>query len=168
MRKALILLALTVLLVGCTSMGQPKETWTAKVEESYGDGLVKIDVVGLEHGGSLFGGFGIVGVSLLIGNESSKPAVIAWSKSAIEYNSGSYQVFLSGQKFMDAGRDVPDRVIGAGSRISIGVYPADNVYYADGWKMKPIKTSRLSCLIYVKVEGEERYYTLHVDITPVQ
>jgi hypothetical protein len=173
MKKTLMLLTLMVMiLAGCMSMGQPKETWTFQVEESYNDDLMKIQVLGLEHGGSLFAGFGVVGVDLSIQNASSKPAVIVWKKSALEFNRSSHQVFLAGQKYADAGREVPDRVIGAGSKIDIGVFPAEIVYYESGqyggWRMRAFKTNRLSCLICVQVEGEERFYTVHVDITEVE
>jgi hypothetical protein len=89
------------------------------------------------------------------------PITIQWDQSSINFGGTSHQVFLDGQKYIDAGRGSPNQVIAAGMNVSRAVFPADNVVYTGSdWMIREIKESEVSVLLAVKVNNEDRFYTV--------
>jgi len=163
-RCTLLLVVLCVcfaVLLGCATI-----KFQSSVDEKYNDGAVVITVLGVERSEML--PFGASGIDLAIQNGSDNPISIKWNSSTIDYNGNSHQVFVTGEKFADAGRQIPDRTIARGSQIQIGVYPADNVVFVPGdyggWKINPIGATRVSATICASVSGSDRYYTATVTV----
>ena len=62
---------------------------------------------------------------------------------------------------IDVGRGAPDQVVAAGMKLSHAVFPAENVVYSGyEWVIRPIRESEVSVLLAVKVNGEDRFYTV--------
>jgi len=168
MKKMMIVLLALLSIVACVT-GPPPLDWNYSIEAPYQDQVLNYTVLNVYQHYEGFQGYkGLEGIQVSIQNTKSKPIVINWNKSALEYNGTSHRVFLTGQKYVDAGKEVPDQVVGSGSRIDVGVYPADSPYYVSGqyggWRMRGFTTEAISCLVCVLVDGEERFYTAKVTI----
>jgi hypothetical protein len=104
---------------------------------------------------------GYSGVDLVIRNKTTSPVTIVWARCSIDSpGSGSSSLFLTGQRFVDVGRDNPNQIIRAGSYLRRGIYPAANVQYARDWVIEDISSDELSLLMCVEVEGSERFYVI--------
>ena len=168
MKKILVALLPIAVMIACATAPPPLD-WDYEIDDSYQDNMVKITVNQIYQHYEVFQGWeDLEGIEISIHNVSSKPIIIDWNKSALEYNGTSHRVFLTGQKFIDANKDIPDQVIGSGSRIDKGIYPADSVYYVSGryggWRMKSFNTNIISCLICIEIDGKERFYTAKIQI----
>jgi hypothetical protein len=160
-RWTLLLVGLCVGLSSCATI-----KFQSSVDDKYNDGAVVITVLGVERDTAL--GFGAAGIDFAIQNGTDSPITIKWNNSTIDYNGSSHQVFLTGEKFIDAGREIPDRTIAQGSQIQIGVFPADNVVFREGqyggWSINPINATRVSATVCASVSGSDRYYTANVTV----
>jgi hypothetical protein len=130
MKRAIVLLLAVIGLFGCAT-GPPPLDWDYTVDAP--DQALKVVVVHVHQHYQVFRGYeGFEGIAVSIQNTTSQPIVINWNKSALEYDGTSHRVFITGQKYIDAGKDIPDRVIGAGSRIDVDIFPAESPYFESG------------------------------------
>ena len=164
MRKLMVVIAVVVMvLLGCVTTPTEPAKFTATVDDSYKDGAVVVVGLGLEVERS-WGRTEFRGVTIGIKNLTKLPVIVVWDQSSINYGGTSHAVFLDGQKYIDAGRGVPNQVIAAGMYVTHAVFPADNVFYISsqygGWNLKPILAEEVSVLLSVKVGGEDRFYTV--------
>jgi hypothetical protein len=166
MRKDTIVLLAIFSLAACAT-GPPPLDWDYTVDAP--NEALTITVVNVYQHYQVFQGYsGVEGIGVSIQNTTSQPIVINWNKSALEYNGTSHRLFITGQKYIDAGKDIPDRVIGAGSRIDVDIFPAESPYYESGtyggWRMRGFTAETISCLVCAIIDGEERFYTARITI----
>jgi len=163
MKKIVVLLLPFVIMIACVTMTPPPIDWDYVIDDPYQNNVIKITVNQIYQHYEVFEGYkNLEGIGISIQNLGIEPIIINWNKTALEYNGISHRVFLSGQKYIDAKKDIPDQVIGGGSRIDTGIYPADSVYYISGqyggWRMKGFNTSAISCLICIEIDEKEYFY----------
>lgn len=83
------------------------------------------------------------GIEVLITNNTDKPQSINWNKSSLNWHNKSSPVFLSGMKYIDAGKgSIPNTAIGTNKTVRTTIYPANNVEWTgkkwtiDGMNLK--------------------------------
>jgi len=171
MKKIAITTLAILSVVACASMEPLPLDWNYMIKDPYQDHALNIIVTHVyQHFEGGFKGYqgGLEGIKVSFQNATSKPIVINWNKSALEYNGRSHRVFITGQKYIDAGKAVPDQVVVPGSQVDVGVYPADSIYFVSGtyggWRKSGFWTDTISCLICVSIDAEERFYTANITI----
>ncbi len=161
---ALVLCA--AFLASCATAKQPPFEFSVAGQSE--EDPVKIAVTGFQLDSGLFTGGKVLAVNLTIQNASADPVIVRWRDSSIVYEKDSHKVFLSGQRFTDAGEPMPDQRIGPGATIKVTVYPADNLHFTSGKEgdliIFPIQSNEISCRIFVVVQGEERPYTVQINL----
>ena len=68
------------------------------------------------------------------------------------------------------GKRMPDSILRPGSRVTFGVFPADNIpqasQYQEGSKIDPLSSKDFSCGISIDLDGEMRFYKVGIVIEP--
>ncbi len=117
MKKTLYLLSivLTLLFTGCSNSPKTIKEFESKIikTSSYANVEVKERYQG---------------IILTLENKTDDVIEVDWNSS----NLNGSNLFLEGQKYIDAGRAVPATVIAPYSKITKNVFSADNVYYSSG------------------------------------
>ena len=122
-------------------------------------------VSGIGHADNVFG---VKGVSLKLENLTDKVLVIRWNESVIQIGNTSGMPFLSGMKYIEAGKpaSLPNTIIPPKTFVTMDVYPATKVQYSRSWGwgvlVEPINTQGTSqIIITMKVEedGANKYYS---------
>lgn len=164
--KKLLLLLVPVLLSACmTAKPLPPPATDISIDDKYADGKIVIAGIGFSYEDGIFGGSRkYKGVLLTVENATDDVVTVKWSASTIGFDGLSHSVFLTGQKYIDAGRPMPDQVIAPKSKIETGVYPADNVHYVSGryggWEMRGIIDRTVALTLCVETGTEKRFYTI--------
>lgn len=104
----------------------------------------------------------VKGVEILISNKSENTITIIWEKSSITYNKETHSIFISGQKYIEAGRSADNITIPPQGNILKEIYPSDSIVLSKDieWKVKSMgigKTDEVTLNICVLVNGEELY-----------
>jgi len=176
-RRVPIVVGVIACMIACTTV----PPFTSSFDDPYGDGLVSILAVGLETTLAVMpvpvasGQYsvlnwveGVSGVALVISNNSDDPVFVHWDRTCIDYNGFSHMVFLSGQKYMAAGTEMPTMTISGRSKLLMGVFPAENARYTSGqfggWTISPIDSKEIALTVCLSVKGVDRFYRIRVDI----
>ena len=129
-------------------------------------------VSGIGHADNVFG---VKGVSLKLENLTDNVLVIRWNESVIQMGNTSGMPFLSGMKYIEAGKpaSLPNTIIPPKTFVTTDVYPAAKVQYSKSWGwgvlVEPINTGGTSQIILtmkVEEDGASKYYSFkapHMD-----
>lgn len=106
----------------------------------------------------------VKGLQVELQNKSGNTIEINWSESSIAYKGQTYGLFISGQKYVDAGKAVPNLTIPPNGRVNKDIYPSDNVSWAGnaGWRISamPIgKKDKVTLTIAIESEGKTQFIT---------
>lgn len=105
----------TMTIMGCTSIPTHKEEFTAtKIKDS---NWININIESAYKG-----------ISVSLENKVEDVIEIDWNSSSLD---GS-NLFMDGQKYIDAGKQVPIQVIAPYSTIRRSLYKANTVYFSSG------------------------------------
>lgn len=75
----------------------------------------------------------------LMTNKTNHSMKIVWDDSTFVYvDNVNHKLVHSGMKYVDRYTSHPPSVIARGTTITDFVFPADNIYYSEGWKEHPI------------------------------
>ncbi len=98
-------------------------------------------------------------------NKTSDAIEINWSKSSISYKGQTYGIFISGQKYIDAGKAVPNLTIPPNGRATKDIYPSENVAWIGntaGWKISAMPISKrdmVTLTLAIESEGKTLFVT---------
>ena len=152
-----------LLLVGCASS---PPTYTTTLDDQYKDGIVSVSLVGLDPDGSP----SPQGLTVQCMNTGTSPVTVQWEKSTISLGSAPHPVFLKYGSYGDPRGAPADVNVPAGERLVETVYPANRVTtMSGGWgplklDIQPLGAERVSLSISVNVLGQDRFYTLQVQM----
>jgi hypothetical protein len=144
MKRYSLLALASLLLVSCMSyFTNSTPPFAFDVSSQSQDNLVAIRVPDLLMENRVSTGLQVVGLKIVIKNNSDKPLTIKWSDSVIAYKdkpdsptARQHAIFLSGHFYSDVGKNIPDSPIPPGDQIEVTVVPADNVPAAGGYGME--------------------------------
>ncbi len=163
--KNFLLMLCALDLLSCAST-PPR--YTATLDDTYKDGAVGVSLVGLAPDGSP----SPEGLIVKCVNASAAPVTVEWVKSTFSLGSAPHPVFVEADGYGDLRGAPPETPLAAGSNIVETVYPANRVVtMAGGWgppklDTQPFGSEQVSLSICVNVSGQDRFYTLKVDMEP--
>lgn len=98
--------------------------------------------------------------TLFIKNLTDDVIEVDWNSSSI----GGSSLFFSGQKFVDAGKQVPSTAIPPKGTINKTIYKADEIYYSNGWRIEALKYPT-SIVLKILNNGKSEYEVINLDKT---
>ena len=161
--KNFVLMLSAVALFSCAS--EPPR-YSATLDDRYNDGTVAVSLIGLAPEGSS----SPVGFTVKCRNTSQASVTVEWEKSTFSLGSVLQPVFVAADQNSDPHGVPPSATVAAGLSIVETVYPASNVVTtAGGWgpmklDVRPLGSRQVSLSLCVNVSGQDRFYTLQVQM----
>ncbi len=94
---------------------------------------------------------GIQGFNVIITNESPTSIIVNWSESILAYNGNTHTPFVSGMRYLDAGRPPKDEILPAGMTMGRTVNSASEVEFIPGpfaeWSVGYAETDVMSFVL---------------------
>lgn len=106
----------------------------------------------------------VEGFFVNIKNNTTANIKINWNNSSISDSVGTHRVFLEGQRYMDAGGDIPPLVIPPNGNFAKGVYSADSPSFNRYWSLRPMIGQDFTLVICIEDESQENYVNIEIKI----
>jgi len=111
----------------------------------------------------------INGFAIEVKNSTSGNIRINWNNCSISDAEGTYRVFLSGQKYVNANDPIPPLVIPPNGKVNRTVCSADHVEYVTWgktWRINPMKGLEFTVVLCIEDSGNENYVNVNIKVTP--
>ena len=163
MKNIIILLFSVILVSSASTPERPEPEFHTSITS---DEAAPVEVSARVIGKNLARGrIGISGISVTITNTSDSVVRVRWEDSSIVYGENTHLVFLSGMKYIDAGKVFPVNAIPPGETLSTTVYSADQIIYHRGyWYTNAIRQTRTRVLIGIEYDGEMYFCSIESDL----
>jgi hypothetical protein len=106
----------------------------------------------------------VKGFHVNIKNNAETNIKINWNNSSISDAMGTHRLFLDGQKYIDAGNDIPSLVIPPNGSVVKVVYSADSPRFNHYWSLRPMIGQDFTLVICIEDGGQENYVNVEIKI----
>ena len=117
MKKIAVLLCISALVISCVSTGFPRPNF--RIIDDYGDNAVTIDIPGLQKETGVLSGGKPTGIDLVIQNTTSRSIRLIWEDSRITSDRTKDKVWISTQRYIDAGKPAPEQIFPPGYKLVV-------------------------------------------------
>lgn len=165
--KLALFAALCMSVMSCaTTPPSPPPEFKTEIQSEKGSNIATLEAKAVWQRATLLGQGGISGFSIKFTNNTDRIIRVVWEKSSISYNDGSYTLFISGQKYIEASKPMAPSVIPAKGSMEKDVFSSEQPSFTTGqyggWSMNPIRTSKAVLVLCIESGDIEEYYTVTI------
>jgi hypothetical protein len=96
---------------------------------------------------------------------------INWNNSSVSVSDGTFRVFLSGEKYINANDEIPPLVVPPNGNVTKTICSADHVEYVTWgktWRINPMRGFNFTIVLCIVDEGKENYVNVDVQVKTIE